>query len=235
MFSARSNTKELLDAEIIPQQDLFRNLQELESINRLLGGHAVTLKGLQGLNLSKEKTYKVLDIGSGGGDTLKAMAIWARKNGYQFQLTGVDLKPDCITYARSYCKDFAEIDFIQADYRELPAMNLRYDIMVTSLFCHHLSDDELVELLNWAGENTSVAFIMNDLHRHFLAYYSISLLTRLFSQSYLVKNDAKLSVLRGFKKHELIRLKGKTRISGMVLRIRWCWAFRWLLVIEKTH
>ncbi len=235
MFSGRSFTKELLDADHIPQADLFRNLKELEWINRLLGGHAVTLKGLQGLNLSKEKTYKVLDIGSGGGDTLKAIAGWARKQGYQFELTGVDLKSDCINYATAYCKEYPEINFVQADYRHLPDMNLQYDIIITSLFCHHLTDEELIELLNWAGKQASTAFVMNDLHRHFLAYYSISLLTYLFSKSYLVKNDARLSVLRGFKKQELANLISKAQLNHQHIKLKWCWAFRWLLVLKRTE
>jgi hypothetical protein len=108
-------------------------------------------------------------------------------------------------------------------------MDLESDIVIASLFCHHLKDDELNELFNWCALHAKTAVIINDLHRHPLAYYSIAWLTSLFSRSYLVKNDAKLSVLRGFKSKELISLVSRTGFQQIT--IKWCWAFRWLLII----
>ncbi|MES2779353.1 MAG: methyltransferase domain-containing protein [Bacteroidota bacterium] len=228
MFNQRSPEKELMDADNIPQQDLFRNLFELERINTLLGGHAVTIKGLEQLRLKKDRTYSILDIGSGGGDTLKHIARWARKQNYKFELTGVDLKADCIQYATTHCSEYREINFIQDDYRNVVNGNQEYDIIITSLFCHHLSNTELSDLFFWGATHAKVGFIMNDLHRHPFAYYSIALLTKLFSKSYLVKNDAKLSVLRGFNKEELLHL-----LRPFAFQLKWKWAFRWLMVIRK--
>ncbi len=233
-FATRSLKKELLDEPDIPQQDLFRNLLELNTINRLLGGHAVTLKGLQQLQLTKQHTYQILDIGCGGGDTLKAIADWGRKNNYQLQLTGVDLKPDCIEYATRFCADYPEIDFILADYRALPELQQEFDVVVTSLFCHHLSNEELFGLFSWCNSQAKVGFIMNDLHRHPLAYYSISWLTQLFSKSYLVKNDARLSVLRGFNRKELLTIITQLSIPSAAFTLKWVWAFRWLLVFKTV-
>jgi 2-polyprenyl-3-methyl-5-hydroxy-6-metoxy-1,4-benzoquinol methylase len=231
MFTNRSTLTELLDADCIPQQDLFRNLHELDVINRLLGGHAVTLKAFKSLNLKQDKVYHVLDIGSGGGDTLKAIAKWGRKNGIQLALTGVDLKSDCIQYAQSFCKEYPEIKFIQSDYRQIPNLQLTFDIIISALFCHHLSDDEIQDLCLWGSKNANNAFIINDLHRHPLAYYSIACITQIFSKSYLVKNDAKLSVLRGFKKRDLTKLI--KFLTTQKITLKWMWAFRWLLVIRK--
>ncbi len=231
-FLQRSYEKELLDKDHIPTPDLYRNLKELDIINRILGGHAVTLKGLSSLLLDRNKTYRVLDIGCGGGDTLKAVAKWAKNKGYTFVLTGVDLKPECIEYATSFCREFPEIRFIQSDYRDLPSMNEDFDIVITSLFCHHLNDNELSDLFAWCADKSRRAFVMNDLHRHPFAYYSIAILTSMFSRSYLVKNDAKLSVLRGFKRHDLEYLLGEAGIAAYSLN--WRWAFRWMLIIQKT-
>jgi hypothetical protein len=75
------------------------------------------------------------------------------------------------------------------------------------------------------------AVIINDLHRHPLAYYSIKWITRLFSGSYLVKNDAPLSVLRAFRKPELEEILDKCNIKKYALR--WQWAFRWQLIMYK--
>ncbi len=231
-FKTRSYKKELLDEENIQRNDLFQNLRELSFINTYLGGHAVTVKGLSKMITDKNKSYSILDIGSGGGDTLKYVAKWGRKNNYNLQLTGVDLKQDCVDYAENFCKDFSEITFHKSDYRNLQHLNNKYDIIITSLFCHHLNDNELVDLFSWCNAQAQIAFLMNDLHRHPLAYYSISFLTKLFSKSYLVKNDAKLSVLRGFKKQELISLISKSTIVNY--QLKWRWAFRWLVIV-KTY
>src|SRR2546428_3232861 len=109
----RSHQLELLDADNIPYADLAQNLKELKIINRFLGGHAITLKGLQQLTSTQNSSYTILDIGSGGGDTLKAIAIWGRKKGLKFNLFGVDLKADAIHYATENCKAFPEISFLE--------------------------------------------------------------------------------------------------------------------------
>ena len=87
-------------------------------------------------------------------------------------------------------------------------------------------------------QRSAVGFFINDLHRHPFAYYSIKWLTKLFSKSYLVKNDAPLSVLRGFKKKELemfnFQCSPPDRRAGILnARLKWKWAFRWLLI--GTH
>ena len=70
--------------------------------------------------------------------------------------------------------------------------------------------------------------VINDLHRHPLAYYSIRLLTQLFSKSPMVKNDGPLSVLRSFQRKELSYLIKTTGFHSF--EIEWKWAFRWRVI-----
>jgi hypothetical protein len=86
-------------------------------------------------------------------------------------------------------------------------------------------DEDLVFMLHWMKQNSRVGFFINDLHRHPLAFYSIQFLTRVFSKSYLVKNDAPLSVKRGFKKKEWKELFDLAGIHNF--DCQWRWAFRW--------
>ena len=106
------------------------------------------------------------------------------------------------------------------------------DIIFSSLFCHHFSDEELVEMLHWMEKNSLCGFFINDLHRHAIAYYFIKLATAMFSKSRLVKNDAPVSVLRGFKKREWKDLLQKAGISNY--SIKWKWAFRFLIVVPHS-
>jgi hypothetical protein len=76
-----------------------------------------------------------------------------------------------------------------------------------------------------------LAIIINDIHRHPLAYYSIKWLTYFFSRSYLVKNDAPLSVLRAFRRSEL---KNLFKAAGFLrYQLRWQWAFRWQAILFR--
>lgn len=234
----RSQALELLDAPDIPRADLWRNLAELDTINRWLGGHAVTLRGLQRLLASlpegpEDGVVRIVDIGCGGGDTLKAIATWwqrevqsakktlgGSKHPFSLVLTGVDLKPECLAFARQACQGF-EIDWICSDYRLLEA---EYDIVLSSLFCHHLDSFQLREFLSWARKSTKRGLLINDLHRHPLAWWGIRVLTALFSRSHLVKHDAPLSVWRGFSRAELAEALMET---GWNADLEWCWAFRY--------
>jgi hypothetical protein len=86
-----------------------------------------------------------------------------------------------------------------------------------------------VDILRQLKEQARKAVIINDLHRHPLAYYSIRWLTKLLSQSEMVKYDAPLSVLRGFSRNEWLDLLREAGISRFSLK--WKWAFRWQLII----
>lgn len=197
MFNRRSDKKELLDEDNIPARDLFQNLKELDFINHWLGGYNISFSALKKV-IKPGRNYKLVDIGCGGGDTLKRISNWNRNYEYKLDLYGIDLKPVCIEYAETHLTD-KSIQFICDDYRNIFLHLANVDIIHACLFCHHLSENRLIGLVKFALENQSV-LVINDLERNPLAYYSIKYLTQLFSKSYLVKNDAPLSVLRGFKR-----------------------------------
>jgi SAM-dependent methyltransferase len=234
-FKQRSYKKEMLDEPGIPKADLFQNLRELNTINSLLGGHSVTINAIKKLLHDKKHTYNILDIGSGGGDTLLQIAKWAKQNGYRVLCTGVDMLPDCIAYAKENCKDFDNIKFVCDDYAHFMHSAPKFDLILTSLFCHHLTDDELIELFKQMNSHTNIAGVINDLHRHPFAYYSIKWLTAFLSKSYLVKNDAPLSVLRGFSAKELNMLLAKASIDRTKYSLCWKWAFRWELIVYSKQ
>ena len=212
----------------IPFADIRQNMRELDTINTLLGGHRITVKGLQAIlnGRPKEQTYNVLEIGCGDGNNLRVLQKWAAKKGYQLQLTGVDYNKACIEYAKELEVNEG-IHFICSDYRDVQ-LQKKPHIIFSSLFCHHFGNDDLVVQLGWMRSNAITGFFINDLHRHPFAYHSIGVLTKLFSKSYLVKNDAPLSVMRGFKKNEWHQLLQLADIAPA--GCRWMWAFRWLIV-----
>jgi 2-polyprenyl-3-methyl-5-hydroxy-6-metoxy-1,4-benzoquinol methylase len=220
MLENRSFELELLDNEDINKLDLYLNLKELDFINRFLGGHQTILKGIKSFFKTSD-SFSILEIGSGGGDNLRAIQNHFQKA----DLHGLDLKQDCIDFANKHSKN---ILFFQSDYRDCQQ---EYDLIFNSLFCHHFNDKQLVEVFKWMNLHSKKGFILGDLHRHWLAYFSIKFLTSIFSKSYLVKNDAPLSVKRGFKKAELVFLLNQAGIFEF--EIKWIWAFRYLIIVKK--
>jgi len=226
MLKYRSYTKELLDGDNIPEKDLFLNLKELDTINKLLGGYNISLSALNKI-IQPNESYRLVDIGCGGGDTLKHIYTWTERSKKNIALVGIDIKPVCIEYATENTKDLP-IEYICDDYRQLYKHTEKVDIIHACLFCHHLDEAQLVELVSFALKHKAI-LVINDLERNPIAYYSIKWLTGLFSKSYLVKNDAPLSVARGFKKNEWTSILLKAGATDFTVKNKW--AFRHEIVV----
>ena len=234
-FSKRSYQKELLDRDDIPFEDIKRNMYELNIINTYLGGHNITIQGLKKIidriGTIERRKIVVCEIGCGGGDNLVAIGKWCKKNNISIQLTGIDINHYCIKVANDQLQlQHFEFNLLHSDYKNVNFENQKPDIIFSSLFCHHFTDKELIEMLRWMQASATYGFFINDLHRHRLAYYSIKLITTLFSKSHLVKNDGPLSVKRGFVKNDWERLLNAAGIEHTMFSIEWKWAFRWLVV-----
>ncbi len=227
----RCYQKELLDDDSIPFADIKQNLRELDIINASLGGHRITLKGFQTL-LSKQKQIHVCEIGCGGGDNLLSIYNWCKNKHVNVTFTGIDLKEECIQFAETKTELQTCTTWIKSDYKKV-VFEEKPHIIFSSLFCHHFTDEELITQLQWMQQQATLGFFINDLQRHPLAYYSIKILTQLFSKSYLVKNDAPLSVKRGFIKNEWKNLFAKANITSY--QIQWQWAFRYLITYRHAE
>ncbi|MBX2924571.1 MAG: methyltransferase domain-containing protein [Chitinophagaceae bacterium] len=227
-LSSRSYQEELLDNEDIPFEDIRQNMKELNFINTWLGGHRISIAGLKKiwLNAGQPRSLHICEIGCGGGDNLRAIEKWCSRNKLKVILTGIDKKKECIDFAGRQFRD-PLYRWVVADYKSVHFEHPVPDVIFSSLFCHHFSEKDLEYMMTWMQRNSRLGFFINDLHRHPLAYYSIKWLTFLFSKSYLVKNDAPLSVSRGFKKEDWEMIMQRAGIQQY--SIRWKWAFRWLI------
>jgi ubiquinone/menaquinone biosynthesis C-methylase UbiE len=218
----------MMDAPVIPKKLLIRNLQELDFLNRTLGGHAGTLQGIKQLVRLKDKQYHIADLGCGSGDTLKHIARWARMKGYNVKLTGIDINEDAIAFMEQKCRGYSEITGVKTDYRTFLESAEDIDIIHCSLFCHHLTDNELTELVRLLKSRVRVGFIINDLQRTRLAWFAVRIFTTVLNGSELSRHDGPLSVLRGFTEEELAALMNRENVLNYSIRRKW--AFRYLLI-----
>lgn len=232
-FAERSDQEELIDQAGIPFSDWEICLHELNMVNTYLGGHAITVEGVKKLIRHSGKNHvTILEIGCGGGDNLKAIDKWNRRAGAvsEIEFIGVDINKACTEFAGNNCRNL-NAEFITSDYRLVSFSHNKPDIIFNSLFCHHFSNPQLTEMLQWMKANSSLGFIINDLHRNPVAYHAIKFLTKIFSRSYLVKHDGPVSVMRGFHKNELQELMENSRIFSY--SISWRWAFRYLVIARN--
>jgi 2-polyprenyl-3-methyl-5-hydroxy-6-metoxy-1,4-benzoquinol methylase len=231
IFSQRSTEKEIMDDLECSGPVLEQTLRELKTINRWLGGNQVTTLGLtQLMRENPQSHYEITDIGCGGGDMIRVMTNWAQAQRIPAKFTGIDANGNIIEFAKVRQFDLPDIKWKVQNVFEPDFATEKTDFITCTLFTHHFTDDQLVELLISMREKSRLGIVINDLHRHPLAYYSIKLLTRYFSRSPMVQHDASLSVLRSFSKSDWERILKSAGIQRY--QIRWFWAFRWQILVQ---
>ena len=227
----RTDKEELMDDFSIGGDLLRDTLDKLENINRWLGGNRVTLKGLKKLltNHPKEQELTIIDIGCGHGDILRDIAKFGRKNKYTFKLIGVDANPTAIQYANELSTNYPELSFETQDIFAPEFKKRTFDVVIATLFLHHFKEPELVSFLKITLKQANIGILVNDLHRHKLAYYLFMLLSLVIKNKMIIE-DGLTSVLRGFKRKDLERISKTVQIKS---NIQWKWAFRFLWILKK--
>lgn len=212
---------------------LTKTLDQISKINRLLGGNSVSLSGVKKLlnRIDKNQTITFVDFGCGDGEMLRLIADLGRKKGYTFELIGVDANIHTLNYAEKSSEKYPEIRFVQYDILSDEKFDNKYDIALSTLFLHHFSDEEIGHWLPKIQKQARLGIIINDLHRHRLAYYLFKLITFTIANP-MVKNDGLISILRGFKKKELEKFS--KNIDGNS-SIQWKWAFRYQWIVTNQN
>lgn len=226
MLDYRSDEIEIMDDLEISGEVVNQTLRELNTINRLLGGNQISIQAFKKFARNKNHV-RLADLGCGGGDIMAEMANWCHKKKIEAQFVGIDANKNIVSYAERNTANFDSISYQVINIFSEEFQQQDFDIIHCCLFTHHFSDQQLIELFRQFKQQAGYV-IINDLHRHPLAYWSIKVLTRLFSKSSMVRNDASVSVARGFKKKELTHILERAGIDSFELS--WKWAFRWKLV-----
>ncbi len=227
MLKERSQEIEIMDDLEISGEVVNQTLRELNTINKFLGGNQISVSAFKQMVKGQEKVV-LADLGCGGGDIMIEMAKWTRKKKKEAEFIGIDANPNIVQFAESNSAKFPEIQYRAINILEKEFTDLKVDIIHCCLFVHHFSKSELVQLFKQFKKQAKIGVIINDLHRHPIAYWSIKFLTYLFSRSTMVRNDAAISVARGFKKSELISILNEAGITNY--KLSWQWAFRWKLI-----
>ncbi len=206
-------------------------LDKIASINKLLGGNQVTLDGVKKLlrGVDKSTNIRILDVGCGNGDMLRSLAAYASGKGYTFTLYGIDANAFTIEHARACSVNFNNISYLCTDIfqEDLPSQEI--DIILCTLTLHHFKDQEILRLLRYFHSQAKLGVVINDLHRSKLAYYLFKAICYVFGLNDMSREDGLVSILRGFKKKDLVYYSKQLQFRKVSIKWRWAFRYQWII------
>jgi len=232
-LSHRNNAKECIDDPHLDERTLRQTYQQVKSINVYTLGYWPTMSAIRYFlaRHGSNRKIKILDIGCGDGETLRRIHDYGRIRNFSLELTGIDLNREVISWAVELTT--SKINFVHGDILSNDG-NENYDLIVNSLTMHHLTNQEIVKLLQWMSGHASTGWFISDLHRHVIAYYFIKYFNKLRGFNNLVCHDAPLSVARSFRRKEWIDLLTQAEINLDLIKIFWYPNFRYGIRYEKS-
>lgn len=232
-FHKRIHAEEMMDDFSITDARLTEALHNLRVSNRWLGGYSAITTALAPLLAGKARTLRLLDVGTGLADVPVHLIRWAASRGSSWEVVGLDANPATVQTARHYVDRALpgalrkQVRVQVGDALALDAADGAFDVVLAAQFLHHFDAPEAVTLLREMQRVAKLGVLVSDLHRHPLAYYGLKLLVNIAPVSPMYRHDGPISVLRGFRRDELVSYAKQAHLPHP--EIRWHWAFRWTL------
>lgn len=229
----RSKEIEIMDDFDLKGKHLEKTLRDLEHINAWLGGNQISIAGLAQLlkNQPQDKEISIADIGCGNGAMLREIALWARKHKHKLRLVGIDANTHGIEIAEKLAIDFPEIEFLALNMYSETFKQKKFDVILCTLTLHHFKNQEITNILQVFTRQTRLGIIINDLQRSKVAYRLFQAFCEVFINNEIARKDGLVSILRGFKKEELIDFS--RQLPAQKHSINWKWAFRYQWIIQN--
>jgi ubiquinone/menaquinone biosynthesis C-methylase UbiE len=213
-FEHRAVEPEIVDDLSQPESEFAAAYRELTMVNRWLGG----IRAIERF-LPAGSDLLMLDVAAGGCDVSEALL-----ERIPCHIVALDLNVRGLRAAKRVWP-------VIGNALELPFPERTFDVAMASLFFHHLSDEDCVCVLAQMWRIAKRRVIINDLHRHAIAYFGIRWVTKFFSRSRMVRHDAPVSVQRSFRPAELLRIAERAGVPARVYR---SFPYRLVLVADKT-
>lgn len=228
----RRLTSERMDDPELPSNEHRIALAGLARLNRWSRGDAGLWQQLQAeAHGISPKILRVLDIATGSGDLPIRLARRARSAKLPIAFSACDLRPTALEVAAQAAANAqVSIEFFGLDAVDDP-IPTGFDVIMVSLFLHHLSDDQIVRLLAKLAQATQRLILVNDLSRSRWNYAIVYMAARLLSRSSVVHFDGPASVRAAFTKAELLELARKAGLTNAKVRMQF--PARWSLVWRK--
>ncbi len=228
-FSRRNALTELMDAQDSDFATYRACLVDLAKVNRLTLAYRPTMRFLSRLaasgRLPRDRPVTIVDVGSGYGDMLRKIDRWGAQRRLDFQLTGVDLNQWSTWSATEATPTDRPIRFLTADVFDYQPPG-GIDIVVSSLFTHHLDDASLIRFVAWMEQRAAIAWFVNDLHRHPIPYHVFRLSARALRYHHFVQHVGPVSIARAFHADDWRRVLAAAGIAPGAAQVEWLFPFR---------
>jgi 2-polyprenyl-3-methyl-5-hydroxy-6-metoxy-1,4-benzoquinol methylase len=228
-LSIRSRQDEQMDAPDLDPAIYERVLHDLARVNRWTFTAWPTIAFLNRA-IGDAKRFRLIDVGFGDGDILRAVARWARKRGLAADLVGVDLNEKSLAAARAATPPDLAIDYRAGDYLDQPGP---FDFIISSQVTHHMTDDQLITFIRHMEREARRGWLICDLHRHGFAHRGFPVLARLLGVHRIVREDGQLSIARSFRPDDWRMILKAAGAPLDQVRIVRRFAFR--LCVERMH
>lgn len=232
-LARRSESAELMDDPTIVGPELTEALRQHRWINGLLGAFWPTLEGVDTLwrEAGRPDRLRIVDVGAGSGEVNRVLLRWAAFRGVELRIAVVDIHHDTCREAAEYNETEPRIHVVQGDLFHPPFQHC--DIVTASLVLHHFASDQLPGIFAALLKAGRLGVVVNDLHRHALAWLLIRVATHVLSRNRMIRNDAPLSVQRGFRQADLCQLRAQPGLEAL----HWGWRpfFRYLIIAPAAN
>ncbi len=211
-----------------PDLDPARHVQALRAlarVNRISGvagrvWQEVRLLSRACRDRGRDQPLRLLDVACGGGDVMVDVARRAKSAGVPLEVHGCDVSPVALEHARRQAERWdVAADFLARDV-VADGLPQGYDLACSSLFHHHLSREDAVDLLRGmaaAGHRVLVQDLLRETMGYVLAWSGL----RLLSRSEVAHVDGPRSVRAAFSLVEVEAMAVEAGLVGVVIRRGW--------------
>ena len=129
---------------------------------------------------------------------LRRIEDWAVRERIAVRLTGIDLNPLAVRAAREFTPTESRIRWIVGEMESIDTLNDPIDLVISSLFTHHLADDAIVRFLAWMERVARLGWFINDLYRSRISYFGFKSMAMVARWHRFVRHDGPVSIRRAF-------------------------------------
>jgi 2-polyprenyl-3-methyl-5-hydroxy-6-metoxy-1,4-benzoquinol methylase len=227
-LAVRTHREEQMDSAELDAETYARVLRDLARVNRWTFTAQPVLRFLD-TAIGRLNRFRLLDVGFGAGDMLRAVDRWAAKRGIAAELFGVDLNPRSEAIAAAATPSSMAISYRTGDYRDVAG---EFDFIISSQVAHHMSEHELDEFIRFMEQTARRGWLICDLHRHRFAHAGFPLLARLLGVHRIVREDGTLSIARSFRPGEWKDILARTGVQDSAEIVR---RFPFRLSVERIR
>ena len=222
-FEHRAHLDEWMD-QPCSYQDFRQCLRDLARVNTVTLARRPTLRWLRQVPRGGAPLH-IVDVGCGGGDTLRHIEQQARRWGVPVRLTGIDLNPYAARAAREFTPALSAIEWVTGDaFSYVPEVPV--DVVISSLFTHHLPVAEIVRFLRWMSATARIGWFINDLHRQRKPYFAFTALAWAARWHRFVQHDGPVSIRRSFREADWRAYLQEAGLGDAGVRVTAVWPAR---------